>query len=199
MSQTTGHVTIRKNAGANVGTQPRLNLTEGANVTLTITQDLVNHEIDVTIASAAGGGTGLDDQFFPAVDPNEVKGLWPSVLMPDGEETTVYQTFNIPANFSSIDTAVALVIPEGTGNFRRSAATDIAACGEDFETHQDTVAEGNVAVTTDEVECIDISAALTPAVGSDFVAISFTRHGDDALDTVNADVYYVGIYIEGTI
>ena len=190
-----GNVQVRKNSGAIVGTRRLLNLIEGANVALTIVDDGPGDEVDITIAS----GTGIDDQFFPATDPSERKGLWPGVLMPDGEDTTTYQTFNIPANFASIDTAVALVIPEGTGNLRRSAATDIATCGEDFETHQDTVGVDQVAVTTDELECIDIIDALTDAVGGDFVAISFSREAVDALDTVEAAVYYIGIYIEGTV
>jgi len=199
MSSTKGHITIRKNSGADVGTQQRINVNEGANVTLTVTDDPVNHEVDITIASAAGAGTGIDDQFFPADSANELKGLWKGVLMPDGEDTIIYQTFNIPANFASVDTAVVLVIPDGTGDMRRSAASDIASCGEDFETHQDSVAAGQIAVTADEVECIDISAALTPAVGGDFVAISFTREGSDVNDTVGANVYYLGIYLRGTV
>ena len=194
-----GNVRIRKNSGAIVGTRRLLNLNEGANMTITIVDDGPGDEIDITFAAAGGAGTGIDDQFFPATEANERKGLWAGVLMPDGEDTTVYQTFNIPANFASIDTAVALVIPEGTGNLRRSAATDIAACGQDFETHQDTVGVDQVAVATDELECIDISDALTAAVGGDFVAISFSRESVSALDTVNADVYYIGIYIEGTV
>lgn len=48
--------TIRKNAGANVGSRRRINFTEGANVTLTVTDDAGSEEVDVTIASAAGGG-----------------------------------------------------------------------------------------------------------------------------------------------
>lgn len=45
-------VTVRKNGGANVGTQKRLNFIEGAGITLTITNDGGNDEIDITIALA---------------------------------------------------------------------------------------------------------------------------------------------------
>ena len=55
-----GEVTVRKNSGADVGTQPRINLIEGANVTLTVTDDGANNEIDVTIAASSSGG-GLPD------------------------------------------------------------------------------------------------------------------------------------------
>jgi hypothetical protein len=50
-------LTVRKNTGANVGVRRRLNLIEGANVTLTIADDSPSEELDVTIA-AAGGGSG---------------------------------------------------------------------------------------------------------------------------------------------
>ena len=49
--------TVRKNAGADVGSRRRLNFTEGSNITLTIADDSVNEEIDITIAASGGGGT----------------------------------------------------------------------------------------------------------------------------------------------
>lgn len=49
-------VTVRKNTGADVGTRRRLNLIEGANITLTVADDAGSEEIDVTVAAAAGGG-----------------------------------------------------------------------------------------------------------------------------------------------
>jgi len=55
-----------------------------------------------------------------------------------------------------------------------------------------------VAVTDGEIECIDITIALTLASGEDIVGMEFTRHGDDGADTVNANVHYLGVYIKGT-
>ena len=51
-----GVVTVRKNSGADVGTRPRINLIEGSNVTLTVTDDGAGNEVDVTIASTGGSG-----------------------------------------------------------------------------------------------------------------------------------------------
>jgi hypothetical protein len=48
-------VAVSKNSGATVGTRRRVNLIEGANVTLTIADDAGNEEVDVTIAAAGGG------------------------------------------------------------------------------------------------------------------------------------------------
>jgi hypothetical protein len=51
-------VGVRKNSDGSTFTRRRLNLIEGANVTLTIADDSVNEEVDVTIAASGGGGTG---------------------------------------------------------------------------------------------------------------------------------------------
>lgn len=48
-------VEVAKN-GALAGTRKRINLIEGANVTITATDDNVNDEVDVTIAASGGGG-----------------------------------------------------------------------------------------------------------------------------------------------
>jgi len=53
-------VTVRKNTGADVGSRRRLNLIEGANITLTVTDDAGSEEVDVTITGSAGG-SGTDE------------------------------------------------------------------------------------------------------------------------------------------
>lgn len=58
-------VTVRKNSGADVGTRPRINLIEGANVTLTIADDGAGDEVDITIA-ASGGGGGSGNSYNPS-------------------------------------------------------------------------------------------------------------------------------------
>lgn len=51
-------VMVRQNSGANIGAQPRLNFIEGDNITISITEDVVNNEIDIEISGSAGGGSG---------------------------------------------------------------------------------------------------------------------------------------------
>lgn len=50
--------TVRKNTGADVGSRRRLNFIEGSNITLTVSDDAGNEEIDVTIAASGSGGGG---------------------------------------------------------------------------------------------------------------------------------------------
>lgn len=52
-------VGVRKNSAGSVFTRSRLNLIEGANVSLTVADDPGNGEVDVTVAATgAGGGSG---------------------------------------------------------------------------------------------------------------------------------------------
>jgi hypothetical protein len=50
-------VSLRKNSGAVVGTRPQINLIEGLNITLTMTDDGASDEVDVTIAASGSGLT----------------------------------------------------------------------------------------------------------------------------------------------
>lgn len=52
-------VAVRKDSGAVVGTRRRINFITGTNVTLTITDDAGNEEIDVTIDAAAGSSSKM--------------------------------------------------------------------------------------------------------------------------------------------
>jgi hypothetical protein len=51
-------ITVRKNTGTNVGSKSRLNFIEGSNVNLSITDDLIDNEIDITISASLIGGSG---------------------------------------------------------------------------------------------------------------------------------------------
>jgi len=194
-----GTIVVRKNSGADVGTRPRLNFIEGANITLTVLDDPGSTEVDITIAGPAAAASVWLDQFFPAVDPDAHKGAYAVVTLTDGIDVTVYQTFMIPNDITTITNAVVMVIPEGTGNLRWQCDTAAATCGEDFETHTDSIGADVTAVTTDEIECIDISDALTDATGGDVVGIQWIRTGSHVDDTVDADVYYLGILIRGVV
>jgi len=61
-----GKITVRKNSGVDVGLRPRVNLIEGANITLTVTDDPTDNEIDVVIAATGDlGMSELSDDTTP--------------------------------------------------------------------------------------------------------------------------------------
>jgi hypothetical protein len=52
----TQKIEVAKNSGANIGTRKQLNFVEGANITLTIADDAINDQVDITIEASGGGG-----------------------------------------------------------------------------------------------------------------------------------------------
>lgn len=197
---TIGNVAVREAPAAEVAVRRRINFVEGANVTITIVDDPVDHEIDVTIAAVAAASAGNLEQFFPASDPDNFKGNYPSMIMLNDEETIIRQSFYIPSGITTVDTAVVIVIPDGdSGNLDWEVDTHFAQlCNhEQYDVNTD-LTNGTTAVTDGEVECIDISAALTGIAASDLVGITFMRDGNDAADTVEAPVHFIGIYVKGS-
>jgi hypothetical protein len=197
---TSNTITVRKNSGADVGTEARLNLIEGANITLTVADDAGDGEIDVTINSAGGAAAGFVKMFYPAVDPDVVYGTYAGIEMPDLADTIVYHTFMIPSDLVTITRAVVIVLSAGDGNLYWNCDTDFAAlCSNaDFEENTDTIAATATAVDIEQLECINIAAALTGAAGLDLVGLKFTRQGSHANDTIGKEVIYLGVLIEGT-
>jgi len=110
-----GEVTVRKNSGADVGTQPRINLIEGSNVTLTVTDDPGNNEIDVTIAASGSGGglpdTGSNgivvrDSATPTTVARTITAGSSSVSITNGSGVAGNPTVDVvPANFTGIPQA----------------------------------------------------------------------------------------------
>lgn len=196
-----GTILANHNGGAPVGpARPEISFIDGANVTIVVADDAVNNEIDVTISAVGAGGGAWLKEFYPAEDPNDNIGTFNSVRMQDDERVTIRQNFMIPDDIVTLSTAVVIVISEGTGNIYRSVITNFGTpcIGETYTTHTDSLALAQVGIIVNQLDCIDISGALTGAVGGDLVGMEFTRDAINALDTVDADVHYIGIYIEGS-
>jgi hypothetical protein len=58
----TSNLTVSKN-GTVIGTRPNINLIEGSQIALTVADDAPNTEVDVTIASSAGGSSAAGAVF----------------------------------------------------------------------------------------------------------------------------------------
>lgn len=189
-----GNEAVKKNSGAIVGIQPALNFIEGANVTLTIVDDPINHEIDITIAS--GIGFANQDIFYPAPNPDDYKAYYASMLLADAQSNTIRQTFYLPLNYTGDWGVNVIVIPDADGDLRWGVDTNFGQiCIESCTTHTDTIALGQTAVLTDIIECLDITAALTGALGGDLVGLTFVRDGGNVLDTVDDEVHYIGVVL----
>jgi hypothetical protein len=72
---TNARVGVRKNSAGGTSLRRRLNLIEGSNITLTISDDAGDEEIDITVTAGAGGGgltTLLNGRPFGIVQRNQV-------------------------------------------------------------------------------------------------------------------------------
>ena len=140
---------------------------------------------------------GVQEWYFKASDPDGNVGQHPGMRLTDDVDVTVRSSFVLPTGFDVSTWSVdVLLIPAGTGDLRRGVVTDFGeVCDEDYDTHEDSIAAGQVAVTTKKVECIDVTAALTGSGERDLVGMEFTRYGSHASDTVNADCYFIGVLI----
>jgi hypothetical protein len=95
----TQKIDVAKNSGATVGTRKQLNFVEGANITLTIADDAINDQVDITI-EASGGGASNAGQVLVDFGATET----------DIVQTTIAAAWVTPAsiilcNAAAVDTA----------------------------------------------------------------------------------------------
>ena len=135
--------------------------------------------------------------FEDAVNPDGNKGDFPTEILIDGVESSTRIAFYVPTVFSSVISAYLLIIPDATGNIRWSATTTFGkiCSNENYDTHPGSVAETTTGVTIDKIECLDISGALTGLAANDIVGLEFIRCADDVLDTIGANVHFLGVII----
>lgn len=105
------------------------------------------------------------------------------VIRPVGSGEYAYIEITMPVKVDSLEEAVLMYIPTGTGTWDYTISTAGGYCGEDESTHTDSITADGLAVTDDEIECLDISAALTPYAVGDVVGVEVLC---DALDTTTA-------------
>ncbi|MBA7490878.1 hypothetical protein ES702_01421 [subsurface metagenome] len=125
--------------------------------------------------------------------PDSFVGTHIAAVLPDGVDTKLRIEIPIPEDFVSLTKAELLLVPGGTGNLRRSVTTNFGKIGlENYNQHSDSIAVGEVPVTQNKIEAIDVSDAFTGIAAEDIVGFEFTREGSHANDTVNAPCYVIG-------
>lgn len=82
-----------------------------------------------------------------------------------------YIEITMPCQVDSLEESILLYIPTGTGTWDYTISTAGGYCGEDESNHTDSITADGVVVTDDELECLDISGALTPYKAGDVVGV----------------------------
>jgi len=146
----------------------------------------------------SGTTTVLPYIFVPVPNPSSSIGTHPAELLTDGIDVMSRFEFYIPNNFTELVRAQVMIVPGGAGNLRRTFTANWGkvCTGENYNNHTDTIAAGQVAVTINDINCIDVSGALDPIAAGDLVGMTFTREASDALDTVDANCYLLGLRLQ---
>jgi len=157
----------------------------------------VLEEIGFDIYRVGTGASDLAQEIVHWVkDPDTTIGRYSAIDLPDDADVQVNDGFQIEDSLIHLGHVYVLVIPGGTGNLRYHVDTNFGdPCSELYTAHSDSIAATQVAVTVNQITCIDITAAFTGVALGDVVGLEFTREGSHALDTVNADCYYLGILL----
>jgi len=107
---------IVKKAGTTIGTRAGINLIEGANVTITVTDDAGNGEVDITIASSGeGGGSGhtIQDEGIGLTARTNLNFVGAGVTVTDEEGSN---TTKVTIAGGGIDTTTPVVTYTHSGN-----------------------------------------------------------------------------------
>ncbi len=152
------------------------------------------------LSTAAQALLSVEEVFMPVVDANGNIGDHPAVILTDAEDTTIRFQLKVPPEFNTLVLAQVIVVQTGTAgspNMQWSTTTDFGGIclDEAYNLHSNAETDQITAITQNDLECVDISASLDGIAAEDLVGITFIRRASQAGDTVDADVYFLGLRI----
>lgn len=135
--------------------------------------------------------------FMEVTDPDTTVGQHPAVTLTDALTEIVYHQFLIPSDFTILTAATIFLVAGGTGNMVYTVITNWGeiCSAENYNTHADSIPITTMAMTVNQISCMDIMSALTGVAAGDLVGISLTRFGGHVSDTINANCAYLGIRV----
>ncbi len=104
------------------------------------------------------------------------KGDFPTWLI-NAQNEKVRITFITPADFSSLTSAVLLVIPNTTATHRLTISSDYGATGQAYTTHSENALNQDYALTMNELEELDLSGVLSSLAANDRIGIVVNGEG----------------------
>jgi hypothetical protein len=185
-------IVVRKNTGADVGTRRRVNLVEGANISLTVTDDAGSEEIDVTIAATSGGAITAKDEGTDLTVALASLNFVGTAIAATAVGNAVTVTSNLVAPLAhqashqsgGSDALTGLVDATARTTIRKNTGADVGS-----RRRLNLIEGANIAITaTDDAgsEEVDITVAVTGSVTPAAHQTSHQSGGSDAL-TGNLD------------
>lgn len=98
-----------------------------------------------------------------------------------------YFSWEVPADFTSLTGLVLRYAPNGTGTLRHSTSSRMAAVGEAKDSNSDSISSADAgSQTNDQMEELDLSAAITAIAAGDTIGLAWTREGSHANDSLTS-------------
>jgi len=151
----------------------------------------------------AGTGTRLAELFvnsiFDDTDANVTmvrRGTKIALAMDDAQDTHICFNFRVPSDFHELVRARIVVVPTGDGDLYWGVATDWGLCQELFAAGGGAIALHAETVVGDELECLDIDAALVGITAGDHVGVNFQRDATNILDTIDDPVELIQFWMQ---
>lgn len=120
-------------------------------------------------------GVPTKEFFVPIIKGNEIlgeKGKRPAIWINAAGERG-YLGFFVPQDFTSLTSFKVVLIVQATGTIDWTANSDFGANTEDYNVHTDTLTADGRAVTINEIDEVDVSAALTGIAVGDYIGLEF--------------------------
>lgn len=183
--------------------------TTGATVGLWISAQAINQLMADLIATQTRLGISRTRTIFISASDCQTYGggtvsalgPHPVIVFPDVSATGgALGSFIVPADFSSLTSVKALIHAAATANMYLATRQSYAYKSDGTQNYQnrsDSTAAGVVAMTTNLVNAVDVSAmadGLTPAT-SDIIGLQVVRDGTQGTDTMNSDVEFMGFLV----
>ena len=171
----------------------------GIDINVGAYRTIIKHNVfgSTTNLVDAGIDTVTPQIFIPANNPDGTIGYHYGIVMTDGLTVYTYTEIYIPLDSVEVLTVEAIIVSNGTGNMRRHVFSEFGKLrgSELFNTTSDSIGGSQVAVVVNVLDNILLNGALTGVEPGDLVGMAFLREGGSGLDTVDADVYFMGILV----
>lgn len=119
------------------------------------------------------------------------------VKLADAASKSAYAEFRVPGDFYANGTLKGVIIPAASGNIYFVIYTDYASNNEPNQAHSQNSGVGTETVVMNWVEVLSTRpVTLTALSVGDYVGCWFNRVATNVLDTVEADVLFLGFLFE---
>jgi len=144
----------------------------------------------------SGGDTAFHEVYIPVANATTHISDYPARSLADAVKSSAYFTAKAPKEYQAVMRAYIVVVSTGTGNLYATLNASYAAPGEVYTTHQSGIGPTTYAITANKITLIDVKSLLTSFDWPDVLGISINRLGGDANDTLEANLYVIGLWIE---